>query len=135
MASRKNSTHTPKAIDPRALEALETRDTYISMAIEHQESLKKPMAYPECDTCEDRFKCFTKRAGYKNEEVTKGTGKCLNGWKHSILKEIPYVDIKQYSHNIISLALGAIARGWGKPVANAVIDEFGLSLLGWHKEK
>ncbi len=124
-----------KKIDPRAEAALEARDDYLMLEAENQAEVKSPMQYLECDNCESRFKCFTKRNGFKDEEVTKGTGKCMVGWKHSILKEMPYVDIKQYSHNIISLALSAIARGWGKPKANEVIDEFGLTRLGWHKEK
>jgi hypothetical protein len=124
-----------KRIDPRAEAALEARDEYLMMEAENQTSVPKPMAYPECEDCPERFVCFTTRKGHKSKEVTKDTGKCLGGWKQSILKEIAYVDIKPYSHNIISLALGAIARGWGKPEANKVIDEFGLKDLGWHKEK
>ena len=124
---------TRKKIDPRAEKALATREAYIVMASENSATIKNPMNYPECDKCIDKFKCYTDNNGNETDEVTKGTGKCLGGWKQSILKEIAYVDIKPYSHNIISLALSAIARGWGNKEANKVIDEFGLDLLGWNK--
>ncbi len=39
-----------------------------------------------------------------------------------------------YSHNIISLALGAVAREHGKAEANKLIDEHDLEDLGWEKE-
>lgn len=54
--------------------------------------------------------------------------------KKTIAKEVPYVDIKPYSHNIISLALGAIARDFGATKADKAIETFGLEKLGWHKE-
>jgi hypothetical protein len=90
------------------------------------------MSYPECGHCEVRFQCFSERDGHKSEVTTKGTGKCLVGWKEVILEEIPFVDVKPYSHNIISIALQAINKGWGNKEANRVIREFGLKSLGWH---
>jgi hypothetical protein len=38
-----------------------------------------------------------------------------------------------YSHNIISLVLGRVAKFHGKKTANKLIDEFELEALGWHK--
>lgn len=52
---------------------------------------------------------------------------------NSIDREIDYVDIKQYSHNIISLKLQSAAKKFGNEVANDLIDEFGLEDLGWRK--
>ena len=51
--------------------------------------------------------------------------------KTTIEKEIPYVDIKPYSHNIISLTLQMIAKEFGQEVANEAIAELGLDELGW----
>lgn len=39
-----------------------------------------------------------------------------------------------YSHNIISMALGAVAQKFGKEEANKLIDKFKLERLGWKKE-
>lgn len=38
-----------------------------------------------------------------------------------------------YSHNIISLCLQSIAKKFGNPTANKLIDECGLENLGWTK--
>jgi hypothetical protein len=94
-----------------------------------------------CDKCPIRYKCFTEQTLVLTEEewskidTTKGTGKTLDAWKETILREMSYVDIKPYSHNIISLSLNAIARGWGKEKANYVIRDYGLTALGWNEEK
>jgi len=59
--------------------------------------------------------------------------KTLKGWRKTIKKEVPYVDTKQYSHNLISLALRAIDGEWGTEEANKAIKDFGLEALGWSK--
>ena len=51
----------------------------------------------------------------------------------TIDKEVDYVDVKPYSHNIISLSLGNAAQKFGNEVANDLIEEFGLEDLGWRK--
>ncbi len=85
-------------------------------------------------------RCYTEKdvvltlAEWKQIDICKGTGKTLKEWEDSILREMPWVDIKNYSHNIISLALSAISQGWGKKKANSTIDKFGLEQLGWRKE-
>lgn len=61
--------------------------------------------------------------------------KTLQEWKEVIEREVYYVDVKPYSHNIISLALNAIARDFGNKEANKAIDEFGLGEYGWRKVK
>ncbi len=48
-------------------------------------------------------------------------------------KEVDYVDIKPYSHNIINYALLELSELFGNEVANDVIEEFELELLGWSK--
>jgi hypothetical protein len=48
-----------------------------------------------------------------------------------IEREVEFIDIKQYSHNIISLNLRIISKEFGYNIANEAIDEFGLTLLGW----
>jgi len=64
--------------------------------------------------------------------VTKYT---LEEWRSKIKKEVPYVDIKPYSHNIISLALGAIHENFGIKESNKAIKDFKLEDLGWHELK
>ncbi len=60
--------------------------------------------------------------------------KTLDEWKETIEEEVPFVDVKPYSHNIINIALMAIVKGWGKEEANNVIDDYNLEGLGWKKE-
>ena len=48
-----------------------------------------------------------------------------------IRKEIPYIDIKPYSHNIIGLVLGQIADKFGKEEAEKQIKTLGLDKRGW----
>ena len=57
----------------------------------------------------------------------------LNERRETIEAEVPYVGIKPYSHNIIGIALSAIAKNFGKQEANKAIDEYGLKKLGWTK--
>lgn len=54
-------------------------------------------------------------------------------WIETISEEIPYIDVKPYSHNIISVALQAIAKQFGVEEANKVIDDFDLEPYGWSK--
>ena len=61
--------------------------------------------------------------------------KTLKELRAQIKKEVPYVDIKPYSHNIIGLVLMQIAKEFGKGEDNKAIDDFGLVKLGWRKEK
>jgi hypothetical protein len=57
----------------------------------------------------------------------------LGQWRTRIKREAPYVDVKPYSHNIISLVLSAIAKEYGQAEANRAIEDFGLEELGWNK--
>ncbi len=61
--------------------------------------------------------------------------KSLVEWRKTIQREVDFVDIKQYSHNIVSLALSAIDKHFGIKQANKAIEDFGLEELGWHKLK
>lgn len=63
------------------------------------------------------------------------TPKTLRDWRAVIRKEIPFVDIKPYSHNIISISLQAIAKDFGVSKADQAIEDFRLEGLGWQKEK
>lgn len=60
--------------------------------------------------------------------------KTLKEWREDIHREVNFVDIKIYSHNIISIALRAIAKNFGASEANKAIEDFGLETLGWHKQ-
>lgn len=59
--------------------------------------------------------------------------KSLQDWRDTIESEAGFVDIRPYSHNIVSLALRAISKEFGKNEANKAVDDFGLSELGWKK--
>lgn len=61
--------------------------------------------------------------------------KDIKKYVRRISREIPYVNIKPYSHNIISLCLQAISQEFGKDKANEIIRKYGLKKLGWHEEK
>jgi len=61
------------------------------------------------------------------------TGKTYDEWVEVIEREFDYIDVKPYSHNIIGLALSAIAKEWGNEAANRIIGEMGLDALGWSK--
>lgn len=50
-----------------------------------------------------------------------------------IEEEVPFVDVKPYSHNIISLRLRQIAEKFGQDFANDAIEHFKLGSLGWSK--
>ena len=56
----------------------------------------------------------------------------LNEIKIKILEEIPFIDIKPFSHNIISLELRIIAEEYGQDVANKIIQDYKLDERGWH---
>ena len=57
----------------------------------------------------------------------------LEDWKDTIGNEVESVDVKPYSHNIINIALQAIAKRYGIKEANNAIDEYNLEELGWNK--
>lgn len=61
--------------------------------------------------------------------------KTLKEYRAGIKKEIPYVDLKPFSHNIISISLSIIAKEYGKEEANKTIRDFKLDELGWREEK
>jgi len=49
----------------------------------------------------------------------------------NIKKEIPYVDIKPYSHNIIGLELEILARDYGEEEVHNIVKNTKLKDLGW----
>ena len=55
----------------------------------------------------------------------------LEKFKMTIKNEIPYIDIKTFSHNIISLELRLVSEQFGQDVANQLIKDFGLDTKGW----
>jgi hypothetical protein len=58
----------------------------------------------------------------------------LKDWIQAIEDERPFVGLKPYSHNIINLSLQAIAKNYGRQIANKVIVECDLEPLGWNQE-
>lgn len=61
--------------------------------------------------------------------------KTVEELREQIAEEAPFVDLKPYSHNIISLCLMQIDKEYGKDEANKAIRELGLKKLGWREEK
>lgn len=59
----------------------------------------------------------------------------LKQLRAEIKREVPYVDLKPFSHNIISIGLMIIAKEYGKSEANKAIRDFDLGELGWREEK
>ena len=55
----------------------------------------------------------------------------LNNMKMKILREIPYIGVKEYSHNIIALQLGLISEKYGIATSNQLIKDFKLDTKGW----
>lgn len=56
-------------------------------------------------------------------------------WEAALVKELPYINIKPFSHNIVSLCLQAVAKEAGNKAANALIRKHGLVRLGWREVK
>jgi hypothetical protein len=56
-------------------------------------------------------------------------------WELIIQRERPFVDIRPYSHNIISTALRAISQEQGIKKANKAITKYKLKELGWNYER
>tara|TARA_R100001015_G_C4474285_1_gene56889 strand:- start:54 stop:482 length:429 start_codon:yes stop_codon:yes gene_type:complete len=62
------------------------------------------------------------------EQTNKQT---LYAMEQSIKREIPYVGIKPYSHNIISITLRAIAEEYGDEEAEYIVATTELKNMGW----
>ncbi len=73
----------------------------------------------------------------RNERATvfEGAIETLEELRAAVEREAPFVGVKPYSHNIIGIVLGIIAREHGQKEANAAIMEFGLEALGWSVQK
>ena len=67
--------------------------------------------------------------------MTKEKKQRLAELHKSIKDEIRHVNIKEYSHNIISWTLRIISQEFGYNKANAAIDKFDLKRFGWEHEK
>jgi len=46
-------------------------------------------------------------------------------------RQVDYVDIKPYSHNIISMCLLQVAEKFGREYANDIMVECNLTKYGW----
>ncbi len=57
----------------------------------------------------------------------------LDDLRMQIKKEIKFIDIKPYSHNIVNLLLGMINKEYGQEETNKAIEDFELEDLGWSK--
>ena len=52
-------------------------------------------------------------------------------YKNRIRNQIPFVDVKPYSHNIIAMILAMIDNKFGCEIANDTIRELQLDKIGW----
>jgi hypothetical protein len=50
---------------------------------------------------------------------------------NKIKKEIPYVDVKPFSHNIIGLELNVLAEKYGQEEVEKIVRETNLKNIGW----
>jgi hypothetical protein len=55
----------------------------------------------------------------------------LDEMREKIECEVPYVDKKPYSHNIISLVLSTIENKFGRAAAIKAMKDFKLNKKGW----
>lgn len=61
-------------------------------------------------------------------------GKSLEEHRAIIRKEVPHIDRKPFSSNIIAITLKMIADDFGKDEANKAIRDFKLDKKGWSEE-
>lgn len=57
----------------------------------------------------------------------------LEELRNQIKDEAPYVGVKPYSHNIITMCLGTISQEHGIEEANKAIFDFKLGRKGWQQ--
>lgn len=70
----------------------------------------------------------------ENMEMTqKLIDEVMENARTQIEKEVEFVDIKPFSHNIISLVLMQVSSKIGNKYANVLIEEYDLEELGWSK--
>jgi|11_taG_2_1085331.scaffolds.fasta_scaffold116500_1 hypothetical protein len=93
-----------------------------------------------CDT----YKCLKCKEYFTRKESFKYCCDCLEDKRYEnpiedliydIEEQMEYVDIKPYSHNIISLNLRMIDEYYGEKEANLVIRELNLTSMGWDYSK
>ena len=61
--------------------------------------------------------------------------KTLEDLRQEIKQEVPYIDKRPYSHNIVGLLLSQIAKEHGVAEANRAIRNLGLKRKGWSEVK
>lgn len=57
--------------------------------------------------------------------------KTLDEYRNIIKEEVPYIDKKPYSHNIIGMTLSIIAKEYGDEEVKKAIRDFKLDKKGW----
>ena len=58
----------------------------------------------------------------------------LKKLRETIRREAPFVGLKPYSHNLISVTLSLIDKNYGRAAANKAIRDFKLEAKGWKQE-
>ena len=59
--------------------------------------------------------------------------KTLDEMRAELVLEAQFVDLKPYSHNLVTMMLQDIAKKYGNKEANQAIDDFGLVDKGWKR--
>ena len=70
----------------------------------------------------------------KGLTMTKEEKQRLAELHKTIKDEVPHVNTKEHSHNIISWTLRIISQEFGYNEANKTIGKFKLNLYGWKHE-
>ena len=60
-----------------------------------------------------------------------GSKKTLEQLQYEIINEIPYVNIKPYSHNIIGIKLKIMGDTFGKQEVYDIVNNTELKNIGW----
>ncbi len=83
----------------------------------------------ECDQCghEDITECMSNKCRDLEAEEQQKAQEIIEKIKH----EIPYVDIKPYSHNIITLQLGYLEEVAGREAVVELVQTTELKNKGW----
>lgn len=63
--------------------------------------------------------------------MSSNTDSFIENTLERIDEEIPYINIKKYSHNIIGFRLGSLMHVCSKEQIKNIVKERGLDKMGW----
>ena len=68
---------------------------------------------------------------FQKKKTVTPDEKTLDEMRAELVLEAQFVDLKPYSHNLVTMILQDIAKKYGNKEANQAIDDFDLTDLGW----